>query len=154
MPREENWGVLSRGRNKVIMIRELALGATPKAELARRYGVTARAVTFFEQRHALEITEARGDLENEWVGLWVAEKRNRVAELQQLIEDLNEQIAKHAAGGYFDNNVGLPAIKLVAALYEQVAKELGQIPKQVLEVAQSQPVIVYDLGEDLEAALG
>src|ERR1044072_4138791 len=87
MPSHENQGKLSRGRTKVFLLRELAVGAVSKTKLAERLGVTVMAVSIFEKNHAEEITAIREDLENEWAGLWIATKRDRLAELQQMYED-------------------------------------------------------------------
>lgn len=157
MVQHENQGKISRGRVKVILIRELALGATPKRELANRFEVSLAAVVLFEKRHAEDITAARDDLESEWVGLWVADKRNRIAELQQLIEDMSAQVAGLALNStpFTNNNAGVPLLKLLSTMYRQVAEELGQLPKADTHATQpAAPIIQYEYPGVLPGALG
>lgn len=141
-----NQGRLSRGRNRAILIRELALGAAPKTALAKRFGVTDAAIRLFEARWEAEIDAARGDLESEWVGLWIADKYNRIAELQQIAEDVGEQltdIAGRLEG--FDNQIGVPLLKIYKDILRQVAEELGQLPKSTSEAfIPVPPTIVYN----------
>lgn len=142
----ENTGALSRGRVKIFLMRDLALGAESMQDLAYRYGVTTMAISAFAKRHANHITEIRGDLESEWAGVWIADRQARIAEIQQLVEDMNDQIAEEVTNGGLSPTVGVPLVKMVLGAYEQVARELGQITKPGMGHQGQPPTVLYTYG--------
>lgn len=83
--------VLYRGRARLTLIRDIAMGEWSNRELADQVGVTTEAIAAFAAEHADEISEVRaalaGQLAIETAGLWVTKKQNRLAEMQQDIED-------------------------------------------------------------------
>lgn len=137
---------LERGRTKVNLIRELALGARTKNSLAREFNVSHIAIAAFEKRHADEIVAVRADLENAFAGLWVAKQTDRIAELQQLIEDISEQLEREVTTGGMTSAIGIPLAKLLLSAYQQVALELGQVVKAGQGVDQVPPKVVYNFG--------
>lgn len=146
MPPHPNQGALSRGRTKVFLLRELAMGAVSKGTLAERLGVSVMAISVFEKRHAAEIALVRADLENKWAGLWIAEKRDRLAELQQMYED-NDVLLADGAMMPADANA-LRRVQL--SILDQAAKELGDLPKP-LDQNAAQAIPVYMIyGSDLD----
>lgn len=82
---------LYRGRNRLSLIRDLAMGEWSHRELAAQIGATPEAITAFANDHGDEISEVRaalaGHLAIETAGLWVSKKQNRLAEYQADIED-------------------------------------------------------------------
>lgn len=62
-------------------------------EVARKFEVTQQAVSLFADRHADAIDEKRRHLEDEYYGLWIADKRRRVAVLQQQAEGAEDLMA-------------------------------------------------------------
>lgn len=84
---------LYRGRTRLALIRDLAMGEWSPREIALQLGATEESVRAFQGDHADEISEVRaalaGHLAIETAGLWVAKKQNRLAEYQQDIEDLS-----------------------------------------------------------------
>lgn len=139
-------GALTRGRSRIMLMRDLALGAEPQRDLAFKYGVTPMAVSAFADRFGAEITEIRADLESEWAGIWIADRRLRIVEIQQLVEDMNDQIAAEVTAGGLSKDVGIPLVKAVLAAYDQVARELGQITKPGTGHQGQPPTVIYTYG--------
>lgn len=101
-------------------MRELAAGEKTQTELAREYGCTQAAVSTFASRHEEEIDALRDKLDDEWAGLWVANKRDRLAVYQSDIELLDEL-------GLSDEKMAA----LKAKLLRQVAEEVGDLRADV-----------------------
>ena len=127
---------LTRAWVKQELIRELAVGKISQTDLAARYGVGPSAVAEFKRRHAVDVERARDSLNDEWVGLWVADKRNRLAGLQAQIENLE------------DMPTSARTAEVYAKLLRDVAEELGDITnKNKVEV----DVVRYEInGVSLE----
>lgn len=136
---------LERGHVRYKLVHELARGEKPRAQLATEYGVVPSAITQFADRHQTEIDEVKADIENEFAGLWVADKKRRIAEYQADIE-----IVTDAVGGTPANMKDAELMKLKATLIRAVADELGQIPARMnINVTQK---ITYSIeGVDPEA---
>lgn len=141
-------GHLERGWRKRWLILQLAKGDLSVYELGRVMNCRRQNVERFAERHRTEIEEAVRRLEDEFVGLWVADKANRLAEYQQDIEDANEIISGEMgdAGqpvepdpldpGDIDGEDPAPSSAPVWVGIKQralraVAEELGQIPNRV-----------------------
>ena len=88
---------LYRGRKRLALIRDIAMGEWSNRELAKQLGVQVFEVATFSALHSDEITEVRaalaGHLAIETAGLWISKRHNRVAELQAQVEDLVEDVA-------------------------------------------------------------
>jgi hypothetical protein len=82
-----------RGRARLALIRDLAMGEWSSRELADACGTDIADITRFAETFADEVTEVRaalaGRLAIETSGLWVTKKQNRLAEYQADIEDLD-----------------------------------------------------------------
>jgi ParB-like chromosome segregation protein Spo0J len=128
------------------LVRELAEKTHTRATLARRYGVTRSSMTEFAQRHAADIEAVERQIEDEMAGLWIAQKRNRVAVYQQNVEDIAALVdrdidPKTAPRKTSDDNeliiVGakLPSLlRVQAQILRNVAEELGQLTVRVEDV--------------------
>lgn len=81
-----------RGPVKVRLIHDLALDACTERGLAEEYGVSQPTIHEFKVRYQHQIVMARGDIENKLSGLWVADKLNRLAELEDDIERINDAL--------------------------------------------------------------
>jgi len=111
-------------------MRDLAAGEHNQVELARRYGVTQPAVSAFAKRHAEAIADIVGRLDDEFAGLWAAEKSNRVATLQGQVEQIAETMGDPDAAA----KVGVGAAEMHRVQQQAlraIADELGQIPARV-----------------------
>lgn len=100
------------------LCRELATGEQTGAALARKYGVTRQAISAFGKRHAAEIDAIKADLDDEFAGLWVAQKAARLALYQADLE-------ASAGGEYADH---YEHIRTRQAGLRAIAEELGQLP--------------------------
>lgn len=87
-----------RGRTRLALIRDLAFGEWSHKELAIRIGSTPAEITAFENRYGDEIVAVRaalvGRLAIETAGSWMAQKQNRLAEMEGLYEDNEGVIAE------------------------------------------------------------
>jgi hypothetical protein len=99
-----------RGRVRLALIRDLAMGEWSHAELARQLGCAPGDVAQFAEFHAKEVSEVSaalaGQLAIETSGLWVSKRQNRVAELQSLYED-GEQVLEHLRSLSITDGAGL-----------------------------------------------
>lgn len=102
------------------LCRELAAGEVKRAELARKYGVSRTAITKFAQRHKGRIAEIKAHLDDEYAGLWIAQKQNRIAALMADYEATLE----HYRGDHHE------WVKARTAIAHAVAEELGQLPNK------------------------
>jgi hypothetical protein len=86
-----------RGRIRLALIRDLAMGEWSHKELAVQMGTSAADITVFAHNFSDEISEVRaalaGRLAIETSGAWIAKKQDRLAEMQALYEDNDLVIA-------------------------------------------------------------
>jgi hypothetical protein len=134
----ENWGALSRGHVKVALIRALATGEKSHRKLAAEHGVSPQAVDQFAERNADRIAAVAADLDNEFAGLWIADKRSRLAEYQaqaDYIEALlNSDQDEEPADGKGRNRVTVSVAELLRTAQSALraaSEELGQLPGRV-----------------------
>lgn len=124
-------GHLERGWVKHRLIRDFALGEKSGVQLAEQYGCSRAAISAFKKRYALEIEEVRNNLADEYAGLWVAQKIERIREYQQAAEKMA------------DGNTPRNAEVLVSIL-KAVAEELGQLPARA-QVNVSTEQVTYQI---------
>jgi transposase-like protein len=113
-------GPLDRGRARLRLIHEIATGNHSYAALARQHGVTRSAISQFAARHQLAILDARQALDDDTAALWVSRRRDRLAEIQQTIEDLDAQLDAQP-----EDRAQLWRLRLQAI--RQAAEETGQL---------------------------
>lgn len=132
-------GKLERGWRKRTLIRELAEGERTMRQLAETHGVAVSSIHEFSTRHAEEITHVRDNLEDEFAGLWVAKKSNRLAEYEADLDMIAEKLAEAEESGMEPKD-------LVAAKHRAlraVAEELGQLPNRMSVSAEVQTRVTY-----------
>jgi hypothetical protein len=122
---------LERGWVKHRLIRDFALGEKTGAALAVQYGVSETSISQFKKRHSLEIEEVRNNLADEYAGVWVAQKLNRIREYQEAAE-------KMAKGDSPRNQ------EVLVSILKAVAEELGQLPART-QVNVSQENVTYEI---------
>lgn len=105
--------------DRLDLIRALAAGDARRSDLARRYGISRPYVTQFAQENARQIDAVRRDLDNEFAGLWIADKAKRIA-AYEADHDLS-------AGG--DYAAHYEQVRTRAQILRNVAEELGQLPR-------------------------
>jgi len=122
------------------LIRALALEDVTQAALAERYGVTEGAITQFKHREAEAIQALRDEAENEFAGILIAQKANRLRALEELFEVARTPTPKVAPNGkivreYVTNEDGLAEevvvqevdVRAAAGVLKQAAEEMGQL---------------------------
>lgn len=111
--------ILEKPWVKPELIRYLAEGKKSQVELSEMYGVGQSSIAEFKRRHLPEIQRLRNDmndkLNDEFTGLWLAEKRARLFDLQHQIEALH------------DLPVTARTAEVIGILLRKAAEELGQI---------------------------
>lgn len=130
---------LERPWNRRRLIHELARGERTQVALAEAYGVVQSAISAFQSRHLTEIQEVRADLENEFAGMWIASKRERIAVYQEDAEKLAEV------------EDDPEALRIKHNILKAVAEELGQLPSK-MNISVGAKTITYVIdGVDMEA---
>ena len=124
-------GHLERGWVAHRLIRDFALGEKTGTELAEQYGVSPTSISLFKRRHALEIEEVRNNLADEYAGVWVAQKLNRIREYQAAAEKMAEGKSPRNA-------------EVLVTILKAVAEELGQLPART-QVNISNETVTYEI---------
>lgn len=120
--------------------RDLARNEIPRAELARRYGVTRSAISQFARQRARQIEAIARDIDNEFAGLWIADKAQRILAYEHEYELASDS----------RNATHHEWIKTRAMLLRNVAEELGQLPNRTA-AAIIVPVVHVVEGVELDA---
>ncbi len=126
---------LERGWVKHRLIRDFALGEKTGQALAVQYGVSQTSISAFKKRHSMEIEEVRNNLADEYAGVWVAQKINRIQEYQQAAEKM--------ANGTSPRNQ-----EVLVSILKAVAEELGQLPARTQVSVNTQQVTYQVVGID------
>lgn len=109
------------GRHKLKTLRLLAEGISHK-QVALEMDCDPSAVTYFAARYKDDIEAKRANLDDEWAGLWIADKRQRVAVLAQIAEDMESELSTENYEGSTTEGR-----RVVMAALKQAAEELGQL---------------------------
>lgn len=124
-------GHLERGWVRHRLIRDFALAEKTGRELAEQYGCSYTSISQFKKRHAMEIEEVRNNLADEYAGVWVARKLDRIREYQQAAEKMAEGRSPRNA-------------EVLVTILRAVAEELGQLPART-QVNVSQENVTYEI---------
>lgn len=122
---------LERGWVKHRLVRDMAIGEKTQRTLAEQYGVSQTSISSFKKRHGFEIEEVRNNMADEYAGLWVAKKLERIAEYQNAAEKM--------ANGASPRNQ-----EVLVTILKAVAEELGQLPTRS-QVNVSNETTVYQV---------
>jgi hypothetical protein len=106
---------LERGWVKHRLIRDFALGEKSGRTLAAEYGVSQTSISAFKKRNEMAIEEVRNNLADEYAGVWVAQKLNRIREYQEAAEKMSSGESPRNA-------------EVLTSILKAVAEELGQLP--------------------------
>jgi hypothetical protein len=147
--------------------RLIAEGEHSNAQLGRLHGVTAEAIREFGKRHADAIAHIKANLHDEYAGMWIAEKNERLQRYQNTAEILERQIEAVDQGqtdvldGVDDDgeavlaaDVSGPLSRLTRALnntLRAVAEERGQLPTRMLVKAEGGGA-VHVYGSDVDTS--
>jgi hypothetical protein len=137
--------LLTRPYQRLQMMRDLALGAETQKALGVKYGCTQGAISLFRKRYADEIEAIRSNLQDEWAGLWAADKRARVAVYQDTIKTLDDQVELAIAGQLIDSK------KLRELLGEStdVVQPLGDISDVLAKLLKARDRALHAIAEEL-----
>lgn len=111
----KNFTLEGRAWTRRKLMRELALGTKTHDQLAKEYGSSREAVSRFRARHETEIAEIVERSTDEFVGIAITEKANRLATYEQMLEEA------------FDSNDRKSAIRIL----RNVAEEMGHLPSRM-----------------------
>jgi hypothetical protein len=127
---------LTQGHIVTKLCRELAVGEKSQVQLAEEYDVAQSSISTFKKRHAERIREIQQNLDNEFAGLWIAEKANRIAEYQADVEMIG-------------STTKADLLRVKATILKAVSEELGQLPARV-NVTVTNPVTYIVKGVDVD----
>lgn len=116
-----------RGHVALRLIHDIVDNELNQSQLAEKYGVTESAIRAFKARNADAIREVEEDLENEFAGLWIANKAMRLAEYKADIELVNERLDAAGTDGDIDPALMLRKHQALRAS----AEELGSLGANV-----------------------
>lgn len=95
---------LNRGRQRLSLIRDLAMGEWSHQSIAKKLGCSTQDVRDFAERYSNDIAEVRmalaGELAIETAGLWITRRQNRLAEIQADFEEIEDVLDDIRAGTY------------------------------------------------------
>jgi hypothetical protein len=134
----------------VKLIRELAKGERTHRELAEELAVSGQAVDAFAKRHAARIAEVAARLDDEFAGLWIAEKANRIEVLQGQVDDIADLMADPESAA----KAGVQAAEMfrtAQSALRAVSEELGQLPARTVRHEGGVSVRYEVVGVDTEA---
>lgn len=140
---------LSRGWARQQLILQVARGDKNQYELAAEYGVGQPAISEFIKRNRFEIEAATRDLAREFQGLWIASKWNRLAEIQQICDDI-AQAELDPVSGEPGATLDPELLRTKLAALRAAAEELGQLPAR-LAVKVEGTVKTEIVGVDIDA---
>jgi len=135
-PQHRDRGVLG-GLNRRRVMRDLALTDMTQQAIADKYGVSQPAVAAFKRKHAEAIAEIAADADNEYAGIWIAQKQNRLEALAEIVEIAMQPTPKITNKGtvVFHPETGdlVQEVdgRLAAQVMKQAAEEMGQLPTRL-----------------------
>lgn len=118
------------------MIRDIALSGMTQKEIGEKYGVGQSSVSEFATRNREAINAVRADADNEYAGILIAQKRERLALLEEIADEAMKPTPKidnkgnHVQdrdGEYVYEIDGRAAMQAV----KQAAEEMGQLPTRL-----------------------
>lgn len=123
------------------LVVDLALSGKTQEALAEKYGCTQGAISQFRAKHLTDIQAVRDDSENEFAGIAIAEKANRLATYLDMLEKALQPVPKVNAKGEImyglpdENGERKPIMEIDLAVAQKiqrnVAEELGHLPNRV-----------------------
>jgi hypothetical protein len=119
--------------------KDLAEGKESQTFLARKYGCDQAAVSRFKTENADEIAELRAKVDDAYAGLWIADKKARVAYYQDDVEIVTTLI-DNVGTGVRSNKEAAELLRARAAALKAVAEELGDLPVRVKLEGGANPV--------------
>lgn len=142
--------VLDRPQVRLAVIRLLAEGVMNQTQIAARYDVSQQAVSFFSKKYFQRIEEVRDKLDDDFAGIWIAQKAARLEVYQQNVEDLQSIIDAMEKEPAIVKAQIATLFRAQQAAVRSVAEELGDLPTRSQVQIQSEPVTYRIEGVDLD----
>lgn len=120
------------------LLRELAAGEKTSAQLSREYGMSASGIREFKKRHRAEVDAIAAAAGDEFAGLWIADKGQRLAAYQ----------ADYEIAADDDKQSHHEWVKARTGILHAVAEETGQLPPRATVAIV--PVVHIIEGVDLD----
>lgn len=116
----------ARGHRKHALLRDVAEAKLTQYEIAAKYGVSQPRISQMASHptNAAIIAEIRANLDDEFAGIWIAQKKNRINEYRQMAEDIDTALSEMAVPDATLLRVRQTALR-------NVAEELAQLPNRV-----------------------
>lgn len=120
-----------------------------QVELAEKYGVSQPSISDFKSRRAEEIKAIAANADDEYAGMWIAQKQARLAEYERLHEialtptpkvDNKGNQVRHPTTGEPVFEVALGEARQVL---KQGAEEMGQLPTRLQIQGDLQTTTTY-----------
>lgn len=106
---------------KLKLIRELALTNKTQDQLAEEYGVVQSSISEFKTRNADAINAIREDAADEFAGIWIADKANRVMAYKEQVDYLVDRMAREVEDDPHS------ALRVAQSALKSAAEEMGQL---------------------------
>jgi len=129
------------GLKRLQVMRELAAGGQSQEAIAAKHGVTQGAVSQFAKKYAVEIQEIRENMADEFAGLWITKKHNRLAMYEEIAAQALKPTPKVTPAGKVVRDVdpitgNVETVmeidgRLAAQVAKQAAEEMGQLPTRL-----------------------
>lgn len=131
------------------LARDLALSGLSQTVLAEKYDVTQQAISAFAQRRAEEIKAIAANADDEYAGMWIAQKQARLAEYERIhgialtptpkVDNKGNQVR--------DPETGEPIFEVQLSeaqkALKQAAEEMGQLPSRLQIQGDLQTTTTY-----------
>lgn len=136
-----------------------------KQSLSDRLNLNLSTINRVAKREAETIQRLAEEVANEFTGLWIAEKRNRIAEYQADVDQINRLLVDAAqikAEYEFGDDDEVQSVKITdtattalmrtkARILRNVGEEMGQLPARTnIQVIQPTQVVYHVSGVDLD----
>lgn len=123
---------------QLALCRELAVGDLTKTALGDKYGMTQQGITAFSIRNADKIDDIRLHMADQFAGLPLARKENRLAAYEREVQVLND----HKDGAHHLFSMARQSA------YRNIAEELGQLPPRASVTIVPVQNVVYGVSDD------
>lgn len=128
-------GHLERSPVKHRLIRDIAMNELTQNELSERYHCSRSAISLFKRRHGIEIDRVRENAMDQYAGVWVAKKIERLRAYQDVAEQMLDGRSPRNA-------------EVLVTILKAVAEELGDLPARQQTNIQAENVTYQVVGID------
>lgn len=108
--------------------------------VAKKYNCSAKRVLTFLQENLFTIEEVRANSDDEYAGLWITRRAERIAAHEQFVQDIEDALN---SGWSEDPQVYAKLRRLQMMSLRYVEESLGQLPNRVTVDSSSQVTVKY-----------